>query len=237
MEALGQQILLQIFIAFFGISQITEGCIEFLRQQQQTTDAIAILSEIRRVLELVGVPFGMICPYMLDFVSFITTLHVFTVAGLTPRLGFQIVGHTSEQLMDLPAVVPLKPKSVFINECFFLVQTLFEYFHQGRRIFPSNVTYNQEHGVLHGRVIGRAAIPYAPCNQNVQKCRDNTQFAITGLFIIVAPQGCEQNWVLKREVVLGAIVNGRQPVCIYRVGGDIAQSGIPTIHRRQNPLQ
>ena len=67
-QALSQQIVLQVMRPLLCVRPVSVTSVEALRQQQEATNPVAILRKIRRMPELVGVSFRMIGPDVLDFV-------------------------------------------------------------------------------------------------------------------------------------------------------------------------
>lgn len=57
--------------ALVGVGQIAIAGVEALGQQEQTADAIAVVLKLARVLELVGVPLGVVGPDVFNLVGFL----------------------------------------------------------------------------------------------------------------------------------------------------------------------
>ena len=71
----------------------------------------------------------------------------------------------------------------------------------------ADVAHDEEHRVLHRRVVDGAPVPDAAVDQDVEIRRHDAHLAQRRRLVVVHPQRREQHRVLEREVVLGVEVD------------------------------
>ena len=116
-EAPCKQVLTVVLHDLLLVRQVAIAGIEALRQEQQVSDAIAILRELARMRELIFVALRMIGPDVLDLEAILSaTLCVLHIVRRHARSGFDEVSHPSQQPMNLTSVHAVEAKTWFLEK-------------------------------------------------------------------------------------------------------------------------
>lgn len=107
-------------LALDGVRLVSVAGVEALRQKEQTADPVAVLREVRRVLELIVVLVGVVGPDVLNLVAVLAApLDVFRVPGRLSRLRFDVVSHACEKPVNLAAIGAVKAEAIVSGEGLF----------------------------------------------------------------------------------------------------------------------
>ena len=219
-ERLSQQILLEVVLALVGVGKVAIAGVEALGQQEQTANAIAVILELARVLELVGVPLRVVGPDMLHLVGFLAFPgDILGESGGHAGGGFQVVGHAGQESVNLTAVHAVQAKPVVAGESLrFAGQSFAErrcHFAGGQ---SANFLHDHEHGILHGGIVDGTPVPHTPGDQDVEVSRDHAQFAQDFRFRIAGPERSKKHGVLQGEIVLCVVEDGFQALGQFPAG-------------------
>ena len=113
--------------------------------------------------------------------------------------------------MNLPAIHPMQAEAVVARKCFKLaIEPTLKHCRQIGSSLAPDVAHDDEHGVLHRRIVDGAPVPNPTIYKNVYICGHDANFAYSRRFVIVSPERCEQNRILEREIMLRIVVYALQ---------------------------